>query len=603
MTKDTEVRFRIQDFLDIKRSWGATWSPHGEHIAFLNNLTGVAQLCVMDSGGDGIKRLTSYDEPIEFAHFSPAKNEIIFGMSQGGNEKTQFYLINTETDAVRRLTRNEETMHRWDAWSRDGQNIAYASNARNGKDFDVYLMDVETGRERCVFEPGGWCDACSFSPDGKSLIVRRQHTFLQHDLYLVELDSGITTHLTPHEGKAEYGTPSWIDDHSFFFAHNEGREFAGLDKYDLRKRKMVNLLSPSWDVEEIGISWNRRLLTVTLNEEGYVSTSILDTANGQFIQLNGLPKGINEGFRWSPDDSKLLFTHEDSKRQGEIWSWDRGTDKSRRLTNSPRAIPEAICREERLVRFTSFDGLQIPGFLYLPARAQSEKLPLIINIHGGPEGQARPMFNPLIQYFVNRGYAVLTPNVRGSSGYGKTFLGLDDGRNRWDTLKDLQAIHDAVAGWENIDAKRLALIGGSYGGFMVLAGLAFQPECWTAGVDIVGMSNLVTFLQNTSEWRRALREAEYGSLEHDRDFLEALSPFNSVEKIIAPLFVIHGANDPRVPLQEARQIIDRLNSMGRDAELLIYADEGHGLFKLKNRLDAYPKVAEFLDRHLMQRKM
>ena len=225
-------------------------------------------------------------------------------------------------------------------------------------------------------------------------------------------------------------------------------------------------------------------------------------------------------------------------------------------------------------------------------------MPAIFWIHGGPEDQYRPIFNSMIQYFVYRGYAVIAPNVRGSSGYGKEYIGLDDRRKRMDSVKDLVSLHKYIQKREEIDGTKIALLGGSYGGFMVLAGLTFFPYLWAAGVDIVGIANFVTFLENTSVWRRALREAEYGYLDTDREFLGSISPANSIENIQAPLFIIHGANDPRVPLSEAQHIYKRLQELGRKAELIVYDDEGHGLAKLKNRLDAYPKVADFLDCYL-----
>ena len=261
-------------------------------------------------------------------------------------------------------------------------------------------------------------------------------------------------------------------------------------------------------------------------------------------------------------------------------------------------MPREVFVEPTLHRFRSFDGEEIPVFLFMPKVVTDAPVPVIVNIHGGPEAQFRPTFNPVTQYLLHAGYAVVAPNVRGSSGYGKRFLHLDDGRKRLDSVRDLEALHAWLRTNPQIDHTRAALMGGSYGGYMVLAGLAFQPDLWAAGVDIVGISSLVTFLENTASWRRKFREREYGSLVHDRDFLLEASPITHVDRMRAPLLIIHGTNDPRVPLGEAEQIHRVLRATGVESKLLVYPDEGHGLAKLKNRLDAYPKVVAFLDRVL-----
>jgi dipeptidyl aminopeptidase/acylaminoacyl peptidase len=238
--------------------------------------------------------------------------------------------------------------------------------------------------------------------------------------------------------------------------------------------------------------------------------------------------------------------------------------------------------------------------LFVPEniKESKKKSPVIILIHGGPESQYKPYFNPITQFLVHKGYAVAAPNVRGSSGYGKEYMTLDDQEKRLDSVEDIVFLKKYLETRDGIDAEKVIVMGGSYGGYMVLANMAFYPEHWLAGVDIVGMSNLVSFLENTSEWRRALREAEYGSLEHDREMLEKVSPINKVENIQAPLFIIHGANDPRVPLSEAEQMESKLQELGREVELLVYEDEGHGLSKLENKIDAYSKMVNFLDRQI-----
>ncbi len=308
-------------------------------------------------------------------------------------------------------------------------------------------------------------------------------------------------------------------------------------------------------------------------------------------------RGVVSETVFSGDGGLLAFHFTSPLEPGDIWVYD---GKTRRLTTSPSEVPRSHLVEPTLHRFESFDGESVPVYLY-EQQDDDYPAPVVIWIHGGPEAQLRPTWNALHQYFVARGFAVAAPNVRGSTGYGKRYEHLDDVEKRLDSVRDLGSLHDWLEARRGIDASRTVLYGGSYGGYMVLAGLAFLPERWAAGVDIVGMSSLVTFLENTSDYRRAFREREYGSLERDRELLESVSPISRVGEIRAPLFIIHGANDPRVPLSEAQQLHTELVARGVPCELLVYEDEGHGLGKLKNRLDAYPRAASFLEDVLVRR--
>jgi dipeptidyl aminopeptidase/acylaminoacyl peptidase len=383
-----------------------------------------------------------------------------------------------------------------------------------------------------------------------------------------------------------------------------GRDRAAVARFDMASRSWEYVLERDWDCT-VSMSWPGDRLLLTTNEEGFTSAWLLDPATLEAVDAVPLPGRGIASFVFSRDGRHLAYGFTSAVVAGDVWVYDCATGGSTRLTESPSEIDGAELVEPSVHRFTSFDGEQIPVFLYEstgistgggPVEIGDERSgqPVVVYIHGGPESQYVPSWNPLIQYFVGRGFAVAAPNVRGSTGYGKRFHHLDDVGKRLDSVADLGALHDWLAGLGGVDATRAALFGGSYGGYMVLAGLVFQPERWAAGVDIVGISSLVTFLENTSVWRRAFREREYGSLERDREFLESASPINSVDRLRAPLFIIHGANDPRVPVSEAEQIHRVLADKGVRCELLVYPDEGHGLAKLKNRLDAYPKAADFL---------
>jgi dipeptidyl aminopeptidase/acylaminoacyl peptidase len=338
---------------------------------------------------------------------------------------------------------------------------------------------------------------------------------------------------------------------------------------------------------------------VEANEDGYSRLELRDPETLALRTVVPLPgRGVAErDFAvFSRDGRRLAYQFTSAREPGNVFVYDTESGETTRATRSADTAVLEELAEPQLHRFASFDGESIPVFLFRPEG--DDPAPVVVNIHGGPEAQARPTWGAVNAYFVARGFAVAVPNVRGSTGYGKRYEHLDDRERRLDSVRDLASLHDWLATVDGVDANRVALTGGSYGGYMTLAGLAFHPDRFAAGVDVVGMSSLVTFLENTSIWRRAFREREYGSLERDRELLEAVSPISRIEEIRVPLLVIHGANDPRVPLSEAQQLHRALTERGIEAELIVYEDEGHGLQKLQNRLDAYPRVAEFLERVL-----
>jgi dipeptidyl aminopeptidase/acylaminoacyl peptidase len=348
---------------------------------------------------------------------------------------------------------------------------------------------------------------------------------------------------------------------------------------------------------------NRRGIRRPQHEDGYSRLQLFDVASGwearRELPAPALPPGIILEARWSQDGAQLALTHSAANDTADVWVWDVAERVLWRATRSSLGgIPRASFIEPSLVRYPTFDGREIPAFLYLPRDRQPRGLPVVINVHGGPEGQVRPSFDPMIQYLVAQGYAVLAPNVRGSTGYGYEYQSLDDVRLRMNSVADLQYAVFWLRESGIADPKRIAVMGGSYGGFMVLSAITTYPDLWAAAVDIVGVANFVTFLENTGPWRRKMRESEYGSLEHDREFLEQISPIHYVDRITAPLLVVHGANDPRVPIGEAEQIVAALRSRSVPVEYMRFEDEGHGLVKRANKLVAYPAIARFLDKYL-----
>lgn len=601
----------LRDYLEIRTAAPTSFSSDGGRVAVSSDLSGTAQLYRVGRDGGSLVALTAEAEPVSGGYL-PGRGGLLVAMDAGGNERHQLYLLDDEPAAkLRPFVVEPEFIHRPGGTTRDGRFVAYASNRRNGVDFDVYVREIPgsavaggAAGERLVFDAGGWCQPVGFSPDGRWLgVARLTERNGDNDLWLVDLAAepgpAALVHVSPHDDEAAFGAPAWLADSSgFHFATDTGRDRSALARYDLARRGWDYVLERPGDVDALADPSGSRLLVVT-GVEGYTEAEVVDPASLARVAEVPLPGRGVAGFVWSRSGRDLAYQFTSPVEPGDAWRFDVETGYTARLTRSPRAVPADELVEPELRRYRSFDGEQVPVFLFRPRRpAGARPAPVVVWVHGGPEGQLLPSFLPVIQYLVGRGYAVAAPNVRGSTGYGKRWHHLDDVRRRLDSVADLGALHDWLGTQPGLDPSRTALVGGSYGGYMVTAGLVFQPERWAAGVSIVGISSLVTFLENTSVWRRAVREREYGSLQHDREFLLEVSPLTHLDRLRAPLFLIHGANDPRVPVGEAQQLHAALTAKGISSELLVYSDEGHGLAKLGNRLDAWPRAAAFLDRVL-----
>ncbi|HEX9888224.1 MAG TPA: S9 family peptidase [Nitriliruptorales bacterium] len=597
----------IRAYLEIRTAGASGFSPDGTKVLVSTNLPGTSQLYRLDRDGDGeLAQLTAFDEPVGGAYL-PTEDRLLLAMDAGGNERHQLYRMDDEVDApvtsaaqLETLVEDHDHIHRSGGVTRDGRYLAYATNARNGTDFDLHVLDLASGEDRAVHQPGGWASAAGFSPDGRWLASHELTTKPgDNRVLLLDLEEHRAIELAPHGDPAAVGSPSWLPDgQTFYFATDVGREFAAIARGRIVDGHVTweYVLDKGWDCD-CAVDWHGNHLLVTANEDGFSRAYLHDPETLELRTEVPLPgNGTSGGYGFSRDGRHLTFSFSSALVPGDAFLYDTQTGELERLTHSPNDVDTEVFVEPELHRYDSFDGESIPLFVFRPKDPPTAgtKLPVVVVIHGGPEGQYRPAFAPLTQYLVAHGFAVVAPNVRGSTGYGKRYEHLDDVRKRLDSVRDLEGLHDWIATTDDLDPDRAALYGGSYGGYMVLAGLAFQPDRWAAGVDIVGISSLVTFLENTSDYRRAFREREYGSLADDRDFLEEASPITHVDRMRSPLLIIHGANDPRVPLGEAEQTHDILTGKGVRCDLLVYGDEGHGLSKLKNRLHAYPKVAAFL---------
>lgn len=585
----------------------------GGRLLVRSDIPGTMQLFELVPGS-GLRQLTDLPDPVATAKYVPGSRRAVLEVDRGGDERHQLYLLELEgaSEPVRRseelhpLTSDPRFGHHFAGCSPDGIQVAYVSNRANGVDFDLWICDLPADAHRLLFAPGAWCQPGSgFSPDGRwiSVLVPGRRP-LDTQLHLVEVASGRAREVLPHPGEAaEVGAPRWLGPGDFAVASNVGRDRSEVLRWGLETGAPGELRGGSgeWDREPVASADGERVLLVE-NRNGTSRMLLVDlTADGPPREIPLPEPGVVISHsipqpRFSPDGRTVYFNFTSPRQAGDVWAHDLDRGTSERLTTSPAAVePEQLATAEEAV-VASFDGERVPLFLFRP-NAGEGRPPVVVLVHGGPESQSVLQFNPSVQSLAMSGFAVVVPNVRGSTGYGKRYAGLDDTTRRQDSVSDLAAVHGWLEG-AGLDPLRAALWGGSYGGYMVLAGLAFEPHLWAAGVDIVGISDLVTFLQNTSPYRRAHRELEYGSLSRDREFLESASPLRHAREMRAPLFVIHGRNDPRVPVGEAEQLVRELRERQVPCELLIYEDEGHGLARLENRLDAFPRAIRFLEQIL-----
>lgn len=627
--------YTIQQYLNIKSASSPTFSPDGKQIAYLTNATGTSQVWAVDVSGGKPTQLTYFEDNISFARWLPDGSGIVFGKARGGDENTQFFWMQPDGTAVEPLTNAPTVRHNFGDVSADGKWIYYSSNKRNRNFFDVYRLNLESEKEELLYQHDGSNSFQAVNDAGTKIIISRSgiEKSLDNDLYLIDLKTKAETHLTPHNDASEFGNAAFLAD-SILLTTNDGSEFEGLaqlrkknaagDDWSANNRELlrINNVTPG-DVDSVVLRDNGGEMAYTINNEGFSRLFVRRIETGGkplistvairpgSIQLPG--KGIVGGLTFSRDGSKLGFSYSSSTQNGDIWIYDRKTMKLARLTNSDAAgIDAKSFVEPELIKFKTFDGREIPAWYYKPKKADlsgagsmvarsgvlNAKLPVIVSVHGGPEGQSRPGFNPLFQYYLSRGYAILDPNVRGSTGYGKTYSHLDDVEKREDSVKDLAAAHEWLVKNGGADPKKIAVMGGSYGGYMTMAAITLYPDLWAAAVNTVGIVNWETFLQNTSGYRRRQREVEYGRLDRDIEFLRRISPIKKIDRIKTPLFVIHGKNDPRVPYTEAEQVVKALRDRKAVVEYKLYDDEGHGISKLKNRLELYPLVADFLGKYL-----
>jgi dipeptidyl aminopeptidase/acylaminoacyl peptidase len=592
-----------------RSAFPADWSPQRREMIIGTRFANTYQAHLVKMPGGARQQLTFYPEPVYGGSFHPNGGDyMVFAKDVGGGEWYQFFRYDFSSGESTLLT-DGKSRNTSAQWSNGGNWIAYVSSRRNGEDMDLWAMnpaDRKTDHLVIQLKGGGW-EPQDWSPDDKKILLVEGISVNETYLWTVDPATGEKKELTPRKTNEQvaYSNGRFSKDgKGVYFTSDKDSEFQRLMYMDLEsKQAKVLTANIPWDLDEFALSWDGKKIAFVSNEEGLSALHLLDAGTGKELPVPKLPVGLVSGLIWHRNGRDLAFGISSAISPGDAYSLDVTNGKLERWTMSETAVKTDAFPEPELVRWKSFDGRMISGFLYRPPAKFPGKRPVLIEIHGGPEGQSRPDFLGRNNYYLNElGIAVILPNVRGSTGYGKAFTKLDNGFLREGTYKDINALLDWIGTRPDMDSGRVAVTGGSYGGHMTLAVSTFYSDRIRCSIDVVGPSNLVTFLEHTEAYRRDLRRVEYGD-ERDpkmREFLERIAPMNNVEKIKKPMMVVAGKNDPRVPVTESDQIVAALKKQGTPVWYVMAKDEGHGFQKKANADFQFYTTVEFLQEYLLK---
>jgi dipeptidyl aminopeptidase/acylaminoacyl peptidase len=596
------------------------WQKDSTGLFISTRFADVEQLHRVDAPGGARHQLTFHGEPIGGVTAQPRGNKLVFTRDAGGSEFAQIFLLDPETGTATMLT-DGESRNGAVAWDREGRRIAYQSTARNGAANDIWLLSPGNPQNAELLvesQDGSWWGPVEFSASGTRLLAINYASITDSSTYLVDLDSGDVSPLAGGPGKESTNYPVGFDDGNdgYWLITSQGSEFQRLAWQPLEPGADVEVVTGEidWDVTDAAISENRQRMAFVVNENGRSSIYLFDPRAREYRRIDNIPTGVAGNIGFSPDSSKLAMTLSTATTPSDTFVLDLGPGAldygalTRWTFSEIGGLDTTTFREPELISYPTFDKVggnprEIPAWVYTPPGDGPH--PVVISIHGGPEAQSRPWFSSTYQMWLAKlGVAIVVPNVRGSAGYGKTYLGLDNGFKREDSVKDIGALLDWIESQPDLDEDRVAVFGGSYGGYMVLATAVHYSDRLRAAVDIVGISSFVTFLENTQDYRRDLRRVEYGD-ERDpamRAHLEKISPLNNVDEISVPMFVVQGENDPRVPVTEATQMVAALREQGNTVWYMNALNEGHGYRKKENRDIFQQATVLFLWQYLVGRE-
>jgi dipeptidyl aminopeptidase/acylaminoacyl peptidase len=590
---------------NLGSSSGFVFAPGGDAILASTDVTGIFNAVTLDAAGNVTPLTASDDQAIYAQSFFPADDRVLVTSDSGGNEIFHVYVREAD-GTLTDLTPGEETRASFAGWRDDGEVFYVATNERDATTDDLYAYSASDYSREMVFENSGMSLA-DISPDGRWLALTKERTSADSDIYLVDLyeETPQPKLITEHVDDIAYGVYDFTaDSETLIYATNEFGEFNQAWTYNLASGERAALIEADWDVSFVFDSPTGRYLVSAINEDAVTDLTIHDNETGEDVSLSGIPDGELGQVRFNADESKIAFGVNTDTSPFNLYLADLETGTATRLTSAlPEGIDESDLVTASVVRYPSFDGLEIPGIFYMPQQASADNpVPALVWVHGGPGGQSTKGYSAMIQHLVNHGYAVLAANNRGSSGYGKTFFHMDDRNHGEADLQDIVWARTYLEGVEGIDPDKIGIIGGSYGGFMVAAALAFEPEVFDVGINIFGVTNWVRTLESIPPWWGSFRDALYdemGDPATDIERLRRISPLFHAENIVKPMLVIQGANDPRVLQVESDELVAAARENGATVEYVLFPDEGHGFQKRENRITASEAFVTFLDTYLM----
>jgi dipeptidyl aminopeptidase/acylaminoacyl peptidase len=597
--------YTIEQFMNTVRIAGSSFSSDEKSILFHTNKTGIYNVYSVPVSGGAPAQLTSSTKESTYAvSYFPKDTRFLYRYDRGGNENEHLYL--RELDGTERdLTPGDKVKANFLGWSHDRKTFFYSTNERDARFFDIYEMPIDTFKPALIYKDELGLDFSAISNDKKYIAFQKNGaSTADSDVFLYNTATKEMKNITAHTGDVANGAETFdVNSKYLYYLTDTGSEFRHVARYDLATGKSDVVEKTPWDVSYTYFSENGKYRVTAINEDARTKIRIYETASGKLVSLPQLPNADITGVNISPSEKLMAFYLNGDRSPSNLYVYDFVTKKATKLTDSlnPEINPADLV-DSQVIRYKSFDGVEIPSILYKPkAASATSKVPALVLVHGGPGGQTRVGYNPLTQYLVNHGYAVLGVNNRGSSGYGKSFFTSDDGKHGREPLWDCVEAKKYLASLGYVDEKKIGIAGGSYGGYMVLAALAFKPQEFAVGVDLFGVSNWVRTLQSIPPYWESFRKSLYkeiGDPNTDLENLKAVSPLFHADKIVKPLIVLQGANDPRVIKPESDEIVENIKKRGGVVEYVLFDNEGHGFTKKANEIRAYKAILDFLDHYL-----
>jgi dipeptidyl aminopeptidase/acylaminoacyl peptidase len=602
---DEDAVVRVERMARVSRSTAPSFSPDGKYVAVTSDIGGLPQIWIVPTAGGWPRLITAGNDPVGAMAWSPRSDLLAFTLLPGGGLNAQVYVSRADGSGLRRLTDGGKENNSLGPWSDDGRRLALASNRRSAATMDVYLADPVSARMEMVAELGGVGGIASIGRDNRRVVLSRLKSRGDNNLYLLDLATRQEALLTPHDPPGQFSDGQLSPDgHTVYLSSNKDRDLQAFARIRLDANGApgpIEVVAERADAELEGFEIDHagRSAVLVWNVGGRNELAFVDLATGRSHPGPALPAELVSGTTYSPDDRLLALTVAGAASPADVWILDVATDTFRQLTFASHAgVDLSALVKPELVRYRAEDGLELSGWLYRP-RGASGPGPYVLSFHGGPEGQERPAFRSDYQALLAQGIGVFAPNVRGSAGFGKRFVNLDNGERRFAGVRDIKASADFLVAQGIADRRRLGIAGGSYGGYMTMAGVTEFPDLFAAGVNSFGIVNFATFFEHSEPWMAAISTVEYGDPVTQKDLLERLSPIHKLDRIKAALMVQHGANDTNVPVIEAEQIVERLKGRGVAVDYVLFPDEGHGWRKVSNRVRSTREMVEFFRKHLL----